>query len=178
MTKNERAPKENKRQIVTDLMEKMSKAEGIILAEYKGLTVADLTELRIKLRRIQGELRILHNRLAKIAIKDIAGSEPLAVYFKGPTAAAITYGDPVLLAKTVKEFAGGKEALKIKAGFVSGRFLESPEITRLSKLPSRETLICHLVGLVSSPLRRLVTALSQPQRGLVVALAQIAKKKS
>lgn len=177
MTGAPRVPRDDKREVVAKLSEKLAKAEGMILTEYRGLTVADLTQLRMKLRQIQGELRILQNRLAKIAIKGVAGAEPLNRYLTGPTAAAISYGDPVLLAKAIKDFAVEKEALRIKAGWVSGRFLESLDVARLAVLPSRQTLICSVVGLVASPLRRLVTALSQPQRGLVQVLAQVVKKK-
>lgn len=169
---------EDKRKIVSDLSDKLAKAEGVIFAEYQGLTVAALTQLRMKLRRIQGELRILHNRLTKIALKDISGGDTISPHLKGPTAAIFAYGDPVLAAKVVKEFAVEQEALRIKAGFVSGRFLSPQEVGQLASLPSRQALICSLVGMVSSPLRRLVTALSQPQRGLVQVLAQVAKKKT
>lgn len=172
-----REPAGNKRDVVAKLSEKFSKAEGVILTDYRGLTVADLTNLRIKLRLIQGELRILQNRLSRIAMKEMTGAEPLTRHLKGPTAAAITYGDPVLLAKTIKEFAEEKETFKIKAGLVSGRFLESADVSRLASLPSKPVLIAGFVGMVASPLRRLVTVLSQPQRGLVQVLAQVAKKK-
>ncbi len=174
------APKkisENKRRIVADLSEKLAKAEGIILTEYAGMTVADLTALRLKLRRIQGELRILQNRLTKIAMKDMKGAEGIRPHLKGPTAAVISYGDPILLARTVKEFAADVEKFRIKAAYVSGRTLTPPEILRLADLPGRGALIAQIVGLAASPFRRLVTALSQPHRGLVQVLAQVAKKK-
>lgn len=169
---------DDKRRIVAQISEKMSKAGGVILAEYQGLTVSDLTQLRVKLRQIQGELRILQNRLAKVAVKEACpGGDSLNRYMTGPTAAVFAYGDPVALAKAVKDFAAEKVQFKIKAGLISGRFMESPEIVRLATLPSREMLIGQLVGLISSPLRRLVTALGQPQRNLVMVLSQVVKKK-
>lgn len=174
----EREPTPHKREIVAHLSEKLAKAEGVILTDYRGLTVADLSQLRMKLRQIQGELRILQNRLTKISFKGVAGSESLHRYLTGPTAAVITYGDPVLMAKVVKDFSDEKEAFRVKAGLVAGRFLEPPEVARLASMPSRQVLIGTLVGMIASPLRRLVTVLSQPQRGLVQVLAQVAKKKS
>ena len=176
--KNEPKPTESKRQIVSEMSEKMAKAGGVFLTEYRGLTVADLTRLRTNLRRMQGELKVLQNRLAKIGFKNTAGAEPLARYMKGPTAAVFAYGDPISVAKAVRDFAGEKELFKIKAGLVSGRFLEAQDVARLADMPSRETLIGQLAGLLSSPMRRLVTVLSQPQRGLVQVLSQVAKKKS
>ena len=174
---NPKKANEDKRKIVADLSEKLAKSHGVILTEYRGLSVFALTELRMRLRRIQGELRILQNRLTKIAVKDIAAAEPLSRYLTGPTAAIFMYGDPVQVAKEIKDFGSDKEAFKVKAGMVSGRFLDSPQIARLASMPSRQALICHVVGLISSPLRRLVTALSQPQRQVVQVLAQIAKKR-
>jgi len=168
---------ENKRRIVSDLSEKLSKAEAVILTEYKGLTVADLTELRVQLRRLQGELRVLQNRLAKIALKGVPAAQPLHRYLTGATAAVITYSDPVPIAKALKVFAAEREKFKLKAGLVSGRFMEPEDLKRLANLPGRQTLVCEVVGLVSSPLRRLVTALSQPQRQLVQVLAQVVKKR-
>lgn len=173
-----RAPNEDKRRIVSELSEKISKAEGVIFAEYQGLSVASLTQLRMKLRRIQGELRILHNRLARIAFKDTQGGTDVARSLKGPTAAIFAFGDAAAAAKLVKEFAGEQEAFRVKAGLVSGRVINTQDFNRLASLPPRHALICSVVGMVSSPLRRLVTVLSQPQRGLVQVLAQVAKKKS
>lgn len=173
----EREPKEEKKQAVEGLKEKMSKAEAIILTEYQGLTVAELTDFRVKLRKIRGELRILQNRLTKIAIRSLPGQESLSKHLVGPTAAVIGSGDPVILAKAVKDFAAEKEKFKIKGAIVSGRFMATTEITRLADMPPRETLITHVFGLIVSPLRRLVTALSHPQRSLVVTLGQIAAKK-
>lgn len=168
---------ESKRKVIAELTEKMSKSGGVFLTDYRGLTVSDLTQLRMNLRRIQGELKILQNRLTRIAFKDASGAEPLSRHLKGPTAAIFAYGDPISVAKAVKDFSAEKELFKIKAGVVSGRFLDAPEVKRLADMPSREALIGQLVGLLTSPMRRLVTALSQPQRGLVQVLAQIAKKK-
>ena len=173
-----REPKPQKREIVSQLSEKLAKAAGVILTEYRGLTVADLTQLRMKLRQIQGELRILQNRLTKISFKGVSGSESLHRYLTGPTAAIITYGDPVLMAKIITEFSVEKGAFRVKAGLVAGRFLDPPGVARMASLPSRQVLIGTVVGMIASPLRRLVTALSQPQRGLVQVLAQVARKKS
>ncbi|OGH56151.1 MAG: 50S ribosomal protein L10 [Candidatus Lindowbacteria bacterium RIFCSPLOWO2_12_FULL_62_27] len=171
-------PGESKRWIVSQLSEKLSKADGVILAQYQGLTVLDLTRLRMKLRQIQGELRILQNRLTKIALKEIPGAAPLTMHLKGPTAAVFCFGDPVALAKALKEFSDEREAFRVKAGFVSGRYLESVDVARLAALPSRPALLGQTVGLIASPLRRLVTVLSQPQRALVQVLGQVARKKS
>ncbi|MBI4177891.1 50S ribosomal protein L10 [bacterium] len=173
-----RMANEDKRKIVSDLSEKFSKSDAVIFAGYQGLTVASLTQLRMKLRRIQGELRILHNRLARIAIKDMPAAASLAEHLKGPTAAVFAFGDPVEAAKVLKEFAVDQEALRIKAGLVSGRVLDPAQVNRLATLPGRQALLGQVVGMLISPIRRLVTVLSQPQRALVQVLGQVAKKKS
>lgn len=172
-------PSQQKRQFVADLTEKLSKSDSLVLAEFNGLTVAALTELRMKLRQIQGELKVIKNRLAIKAIEQRGdgNSDTLKPLFKGSTAAVFGHGDPLATAKVLKDFGKDKENFKIKGALVNGRFMGAPEYMMFASLPSREVLIGQLVGLLASPMRRLVTALSQPHRALVQVLAQIEKQK-
>jgi large subunit ribosomal protein L10 len=173
----------------TDAVKKMSKSEtvealkgviaaqrGAVVAENRGLTVAEITALRKKLREVRSEVRVVKNTLVRKASEG-SPFQQLSVHFNGPTAIAFTESDPVALAKAMKEFAGVTPRVSLKAGYLDGRMLSAAEVEALAEVPSREILLSRLVGGLSSPIRRLVQALSEPQRGLVYALDAVCKQK-
>ncbi len=149
---------------------------GAVVAENRGLTVAEITALRKKLREVRAEVRVVKNTLIRRASEGLP-FEQLSGSFKGPTAIAFTQGDPVALAKAMKEFAGASPKVALKAGYLDGRALTAKEVEALADVPSREVLLSRLVGGLSSPVRRLVQALSGPQCKLVYALDAVCKQK-
>ena len=170
-------------------MKKMSKAEsvatlkgaiaaqrGAVVAEYRGMTVAEMTYLRKGLRAVGGEFRVVKNTMIRLAAQGTPFQQ-LAEHFRGPTAVAFAHGDPVALAKAMKEFAAGSPKVTIRAGFFEGRILSAKEVQALAEVPSRQVLLARLAGGLSSPLSLLVQALSGPQRKLVYALESIRKQK-
>ncbi|HEY3490247.1 MAG TPA: 50S ribosomal protein L10 [Candidatus Deferrimicrobiaceae bacterium] len=159
------------------LKKTISAQKGAVVAEFKGLTVAEITSLRRKLREVNAEFRVVKNTLMRLAATDTEFSR-LDDYFKGPTAVAFTYGDPVALAKTMKTFATASPKITLKAGFLDGKALTAPEVEALADVPSREILLSRMVGSLASPLTRLVQVLSGPQRKLVYALDSIRTQKS
>jgi large subunit ribosomal protein L10 len=151
--------------------------KGTVLTEYRGLTVAEITGLRKKLREVDAEFKVVKNTLIRRAAKD-SGFSRLEEFFAGPTAIGFTMGDPVSLAKAIRDFAAGNKKIRLKAGYLEGRVLSEKEIEMLADVPSREMLLSRLVGGMAAPMTRLAQALSGPQRKLAYVLQSIHDKKS
>jgi large subunit ribosomal protein L10 len=155
----------------------IAEQKGSVLAEYRGLTVAEITALRKKLREVDSEFKVVKNTLIRRAARESDFSR-LEEHFVGPTAIGFTMSDPVALAKAIREFAVANKKIKLKAGYLEGKVLTPEEITSLSEVPPREVLLSRLVGGLASPLTRLAQALSGPTRKLAYAMQSIHEKKS
>lgn len=153
-----------------------AKSQLTILADYKGLTVAEVTDLRQKLREKQSLFKVVKNRLAKIAVKDLPASA-LQDHFCGTTAVATTEEDPVGPAKVLVEFSKDNERLKIKVGVLAGQLVDVKGIQALARLPGKNELIAKLMGSVQAPLRNLVFVLSAVPRQLVTVLSAVKEQK-
>jgi large subunit ribosomal protein L10 len=164
------ATKEKKAQIIDSLQEVISKCSVGVLTDYRGLTAAEMTELRRQLREAGIEYRVVKNTLARFAVER-AGRDELATFFEGPVAIAFGYGDitepPKALAAYMQET---KLEIAIKGGFLADGLLSPAEIEALSKLPSREILLARVVGGIQSPIAALVSRLAAPMTGLVGVL--------
>jgi len=154
---------------VEELKAKLRGARGFILTDYRGLTVAEITELRRELRKVLVEYRVVKNTLASLATQEL-GMEELQPYLAGPTAVAIGYGDLVAATKVLSTFAKNTPALQIKAGLVDGRVLQKEEVVAIADLPSREVLRARIVGALQAPLTTLMGLLTAPLRELVYVL--------
>ena len=161
---------------VERLKERLRDAKGLILTEYRGLTVAEITEVRRALRAGAAEYRVVKNSLTQRAADEL-GIQELARYLKGPTAVAFTSGDPVAAAKILTAFSKKTPVLQVKAGLVDGRVLPREEILAMAELPPREVMVARLMGLMLAPLRGLGAVLSGSLRGIVVGLDQVRQKK-
>lgn len=149
----------------------------MVFTDYKGMTVAELTELRSLLKHSSLEYRIVKNTLAKIASKDTEISVAADV-FKGPVGIAIGYDDPVLVVKKVFEFTKTNEKLQVKGAVVEGKFCEQNEIKEIAELPSREVLLSMLAGVLQAPLSKIAGALSATVSSLAYAMEALKNKKS
>ena len=167
-------PTQAKIESVEELRSRLDGVKAVVLTEYRGLTVQQLSDLRRQLRAVAAEYKVVKNRLARIAV---SSSEVAAVsgQLKGPTGLIIAKDDPVAVAKTLHTFARTNQALVIKAGFVEGRVLPAEALKALADLPSREALRGQLVGVLQGPLAQLVGLLTAPQRDLVYVLEQRGK---
>jgi large subunit ribosomal protein L10 len=155
---------------VEDLKTRLDGVRTVLLTEYRGLTVAQLSDLRKQLRSVSAEYKVVKNRLAKLALSpDLAGVKGL---LKGPTGMIISREDPVAVAKALHTFARVNQALVIKAGYVEGQLLQPEGLKALADLPSKETLRAQIVGAIQGPLAKLVGLLQAPQRELVYVLSQ------
>ena len=165
-----RAQKEEQ---VADLKQKFGRATCVYLADFRGLDVEGANELRKKLRSEGGgdyEYRVTKNSVLRIAAGDTAVAN-IVEHFQGPTAIAISYGDPVGLAKVLADFAKGHEVFTLKAGVLEGNAVDAAEIAQIATLPSLDQLRGKLIGLLQAPATKLVRLLKEPGAQLARVLA-------
>lgn len=162
--------------VVEELSKDLTVSKGVYLADFTGLTVEKVTQLRRAFRRSGSRFVVAKNTLAKRAIKG-SPLEPLSEHFRGPTGIAYSLADPVAPAKVLVEFGKENEGFAVKAGYVEGAVLGPKEVGTIASLPSKEVLVAQAIGVVQSPVRGVVTAISGVMRGLVLALEEIRKKK-
>ena len=139
-----------KRQAVTDFSKKIEGFQAAILTHYRGLNVDQINTLRRRLRGEKISYHVVKNTVMKLAAKG-TDLEKLADYFKGPTAIAISYDDPVSLAKILSEFVKTQPKLEIKIGLVQGQVIAPDEIKTLATMPSREILLAQILGGIQVP---------------------------
>ena len=153
---NERVLRE-KQQLVAEVTEKFRASDCTVVTDYRGLNVAQVTELRKQLREAGVEFSVLKNTLLRRAT---AGAEltELDEHLVGPTAIAFSNDDVVAPAKILSKFAKDNEALKIKAGVVEGKVVSLEEIKALAELPSREGLLSMLLSVLQAPMRNFALA--------------------
>jgi large subunit ribosomal protein L10 len=165
-----------KKETVAQLKSELDKATIAVVADYRGLTVAELTLLRHELYKEQAQFAVAKNTLTKHALQD-SDKAVLGPALKGPTALLIGRADQVAPVKIYVDFLKKhKKENVIRGGFLDGKLLSPAEVDQLAKLPPLEELRGKLVGAINSPLAGIVAAISSPQRGLVNVLDQYAKK--
>ncbi len=170
-------PRPEKISEVEQLEAKLREAMGVILTDFRGLSVAEITTLRGKLRDAGVEYRVVKNTLFTLAARSI-GIEGLGSYLEGPTAAAFVRKDPVVAAKIIQEFIRQTRKLTIKGSVISGQTYNEARTKALADLPSREELVARVVGGIAAPLSGLAGVLSALPRNLVYALDQIRQQRS
>jgi large subunit ribosomal protein L10 len=169
-------PREEKVKVVEELSQLLSECSIGILTDYRGLTTAEMTDLRRSLRSSEIKYRVVKNTLARFAAEK-AGKSDLVSYFEGPVAIAFGYGDIVLPAKVLADYVRAqKTTLTIKGGFTGDRLFTPADIESLASLPSTEILLAKIMAGMQSPIYRLVNCLSNPMRGLVGVLQARAKQ--
>ena len=149
-----------KEEEVNSLAEKMQNAKLILFADYRGITVEDVTNLRSTLRKSNSEYKIVKNNISRRALEK-CGIEGLNEAVEGPTAVIIGKDDYLEPAKAIYEYTKEHDFYKIKGGVVEGKVMTAEEIITLAKLPSRETLIGMLAGGLLGTISRLAVAIDQ-----------------
>ncbi len=149
-----------KKEEVSKLAEKIKEAEVVLLTDYRGINVSDVTNLRAKLRESKVEYKVIKNNITKRALEECK-IEGLESALEGPTAVIIGNNDYLDACKTIYEYAKDNEFYKIKGGIIDGKVMSSEEIITLAKLPSRETLIGMLAGALLGNISKLAVALDQ-----------------
>ena len=151
-----------KQEQVAELKDKLGRATSVIVADYRGLDVFAVNALRAKLRATGScEYRVVKNSILRRASEG-TGVASIAGHFKGPTALALAFGDPVALAKTLVDFAKQHEVFQLRAGVLEGKVLAKAEIATLATLPSLDELRGRIIGVLSAPAQKLVMVLAAP----------------
>lgn len=161
---------------VAELKDLLSSSKGAVLVDYCGLTVAEDTELRSKMREAGVKYMVAKNTFIRIAAKE-AGIEGLDAYLEHNTAVAFSAEDPVASAKILNDFSKDHKALEIKAGILDGKVIALDEVKALAELPSREELLAKLVGSMQAPISGLVNVLQGTIRNFVYTLEAVRQKK-
>ena len=166
---------EEKKAVVAEVSAQVAKAQAIIVAEYRGLEVGDMTQLRAKARQSGIYFRVLKNSLARRAVADtpFAG---LSEHMVGPLAYGIG-SDPVAAAKVLHEFAKGKEKFVIKAGAMANFVMSGKDVANLATMPSRDELLSKLLGTMQAPITKFVRTLNEVPTKFVRGLAAVRDQK-
>lgn len=167
---------EDKKAIVAEVAEVAGTALSIVAADYRGLTVSEMTELRSKARDSGVYLRVVRNTLAKRALADTefaCMSEALT----GPLALAFSQEDPGAAARVVRDFVKAHAALEVKALSIDGQLLAASDLARVAQLPTRNEAISMMLSVMQAPISKLVRTLAEPQAKLVRTLAAVKDQK-
>lgn len=166
---------DDKKAVVAEVSAKLTQAQAIVLAEYRGLEVGHMTALRAKARSSGVYLRVLKNTLVRRAV---AGTpfEKLAQHMVGPLAYGIS-NDPVAAAKVLNEFAKTNDKFVIKAGAMAGQVMTAKEVATLATMPSREELLAKLMGTMLAPVTKFVQTLNEVPGKFVRTLAAVRDQK-
>ena len=167
--------KDAKKNYVEEMKKNFTSNESVMIAQYQGLNVNELDELRKKLREKGILFKITKNRITKIAIKETPVKD-LEKYFTGPTAAAIS-SDPIMSAKILAKYSKGESKLKIVAGFMDGKVLEAKDVAEIATLPTLDEARAKIVGILSAPAQKILSILLAPGSKIAI-LAHAKSKKS
>jgi large subunit ribosomal protein L10 len=167
---------EDKKALVAEVAEVAAKAQSVVAAEYRGLTVGQMTELRAKARASGVYMRVVKNTLAR---KALAGTsfESVGPKLKGPLVLAFSKDDPGAAARVVKDFAKGHEKLVAKLVSLGGQVLTAGELERVASLPTREQALSMLLGVLKAPITKLARTLAEPPAKLARTLAAVREQK-
>jgi len=167
---------EEKKAIVAEVSDQIAKAQAIVIAEYRGLSVGQFTQLRVKARESGIYFRVIKNTFVRRAVADTPFSG-LAEAMVGPLAYGIG-SDPVVTAKTLHDFAKGNDHFIIKAGAMAGTVMSSKDVAALATLPSRDELLSKFLGTLQAPVAKFVRTLNEVPSRFVRGLAAVRDKSS
>jgi large subunit ribosomal protein L10 len=166
---------EEKKEVVAELSARLAKAQTVVLAEYRGLPVEDITVLRSKARASGVYLRVLKNTLARRAVQGTP-FEQLAGQMVGPLAYGIS-DDPVAAARVLHAYAKGNDKLVIKGGMMPNYLMSAKEVANLATMPSREELLAKLLGTMQAPIAKFVQTLNEVPGRFVRTVAAVRDQK-
>lgn len=166
---------DQKKAVISEVTEAIASAQAGVLAEYRGLTVAQLTALRTEARNAGVWIKVVKNNLAKRVING-SNFECLTEHFVGPVIFSASE-DPVAVAKVMTRFAKDNESLNIKAGAMNGLLIDNGTIENLSKLPGREELLAKLMGTMQAPVQKFVSTINEVPSRFVRTLSAVAESK-
>jgi large subunit ribosomal protein L10 len=166
-----------KTEVVAQMTDRFARAPLAVVTEYRGLNVAQMSQLRRKLRDVDAEYVVSKNTLSTLALR---GSSAAVIegMMKGPVAIAFGFSDAVAVAKVLKEFAKENEPLTLKGAVLDGALLDAKQVEQLATLPSRDELRATLLALLNTPATNLVRLLKAPAQQLVQVLSARSKQEA
>ncbi len=161
---------------VEKLAEKLERAEAVVLVDYRGINVAQMTQLRSKLREMDVEFSVVKNSLMRFAARK-AGIEEIEEFLVEPTAVAFGYDDPVSPAKGLVEFSTEHKVMSIKTGLLNKHMISEAKVRDLAALPSRDVLLGKVLGGMMAPMVGFASVLSAPLRGFMAGVEALRQKR-
>lgn len=169
---------------LSSLVEKFSQAQVAVCADYRGLTVAQITRLRSELRKAGSEGRVVRNTLARLAVNKVVGEqggkqsevERFLETIVGPTIVVTCDNDPIAPTKVLAKFAKENNKFRVKGCWLDGAYVDAAGVESLSKMPGREETFAMLLSLMKEPATRLVRVLSEPSAQIARAIEAYRKK--
>ena len=163
--------------VIAEVQQLLTDTENVFVSDYRGLTVAELAELRGKLRESGAQFKIVKNTLGGIAA-DKSGREPVKELLTGPTGVTFCGDDMVGAAKALADFAKTHPQLEVRGGLLDASLIDAAGVKAIAGLPPRDVLIAQLVGTMAAPMSGLVTVLQGTISGFVRALDQVAQQRA
>jgi large subunit ribosomal protein L10 len=163
--------------VIAEVTQLLTDTDNLFVSDYRGLTVAELAELRGKLRESGARFKIVKNTLGGIAA-DKAGREPVRELMSGPTAVTFCGDDLVGAAKALADFAKTHPQLEVRGGLLDASLIDPADVKAIASLPPRDVLVAQLVGTMAAPMTGLVTVLQGTISGFVRALDQVAQQRA
>ena len=168
-------PRSEKVAVVKEVQAKLANSDAAILTEYRGLTVAQLAELRTSLRAQGGEYKVYKNTLVRFAVRELNIAD-IEETLTGPTAIAFVKGDAAAVAKSLRDFAKANPNLVVKGGVLGDKALSAAGAAALAELPSREVLLAQIAGLLAAPLSQFAGLLQALPRNFAYGLKALAEQ--
>ncbi len=168
--------RQQKEEKVQEIKQDMQESGFLVLTDYRGLNVKDISELRRTLKQEGCKYKVVKNNLAKIAAKE-TGLDDINDYLEGPVAIAYTSEDPIALAKALTKADKDYKSLSLKVAYLDGKILEPSDIKDLGEIPSKEVLQARLCGALQGPISGFANVLQANLRNLVYALEAIREQK-
>jgi len=167
-----------KEQIIAEVKEKVARAKGLYFADFTGITVEQINELRKEFRKVNVEYQVVKNTLARKALESVTGYDTVLDRLERPTAIAFGYDDPVAPARVIKKFREKNEKLTLKVCIIEHQVFEGSKLDEIAKLPSRPEIIAGILGTIQAPAQGIVGAINAVMRDLVSVIDAIEKQKA
>jgi large subunit ribosomal protein L10 len=161
--------KERKREALTQYKTWLEESEAVMLAEYIGLSMPEMDDLRSKVREAGGEFHVIKNTIGKLAF-EAADFDAPAEFFLGSTAFGIAFEDPPGVAKAIIDFSKTHEVIRIKGGFLAGKYMTAEEVIAMAELPPLPIVRGQILGVIAAPASKLARILAEPGRSLAQVL--------
>jgi large subunit ribosomal protein L10 len=167
-----------KDQVIAEVTEQLSRAKSMFFADFTGITVEQVNELRKEFRKSKIEYRVVKNTLAKKALKNVTGYDKVIDRLKGPSAVALGFDDPVAPAKIMKKFREKHQKLNVKVVVLEGQVFDGSQLDDIAKLPTRGEIIAGILGSIQAPITGVAGTINAVMRDLVGVIDAIEKKKA